>query len=552
MFSKSPRTAAGNYVRGAVRSEGLFFDDFAPDSAWIRERGRIFLPPLRDLKQLIIFGETKTHPDVEGIEVGIPRLDIFAGGQHVATISIPADQPWELPIDIKPEWAADGTEISLQLRNVFRSNFFAWFARVAEKHSFADRFQRFRRQNKNRQQRIRRIEADGLTMFDFALRDGPYSPAFARQHNRLGLNVIGFITADLGIGESARAMVRAADAVKIPTAAVQLKLPCKSRLGDRTLIPFLQDTNPHAVNVFHLDAPASRDIETHHGKDFRSGKYNIGYWAWELPEFPDSWLSAFSYFHEIWVPSEFVRDAVAAKSPLPVVTMPHSIEFSRPISPLAELRASFSLPDDKYLFLFLYDLNSYSARKNPQAVIEAYRCSQLAARGAGLVIKIHSVQGNEAEFAALQKSLSDLPNTYLITDSLSRSRVYDLEAACDCFVSLHRSEGFGFAIAECMYLGKPVIATDWSATKEFLNTTNGAPVRMKLIRLERSHGPYAQGQQWAEPDVAHAAEWMQQLFEDRALGERLGASAQATIEREFSLAAIGARYRRRLEAIASW
>ena len=552
MFSSPPRTAAGNYVRGAVRCEGLFFDEFAPDSAWIRERGRIFLPPLRGLSRIVIFGETKTHPDAEGIEVGIPNLDVFAGGQHVATISIPADQRWEMPIEIKPEWAADGTEISLRLRDVFRTNFFAWLARVAEEHSFADRFQRFRRQNKNRQQRIRRIEADGLTMFDFAQRDGPYSPAFARQLNPLGLNVVGFITADLGIGESARAMVRAADAAKIPTAAVQLKLPCKSRLGDRTLIPFLQETNPHGVNVFHLDAPASRDIDAHHGKDFRPGKYNIGYWAWELPEFPDAWLPAFNYFEEIWVPSEFVREAVAAKSPLPVVTMPHSIEFSRPITAVAELRASFGLPPDEYLFLFLYDLNSYSARKNPQAVIEAYRQSQLAARGAGLVIKVHSVHGNEAELATLQKSLSDLPNTHLITDSLSRSRVYELEAACDCFVSLHRSEGFGFAVAECMYLGKPVIATDWSATKEFLNSANGAPVRAKLVRIERSHGPYAQGQQWAEPDVAHAAQWMQQLFEDRALGERLGAAAQATIERDFSLAAIGARYRRRLDAIASW
>jgi len=347
-------------------------------------------------------------------------------------------------------------------------------------------------------------------------------------------------------------MVRAADAAKIPTAAVQLKLHCKSRLGDPTLVPFLQETNPHAVNVFHLDAPASRDIDTHHGKEFRAGKYNIGYWAWELPEFPDSWLTAFNYFEEIWVPSEFVREAIAAKSPLPVVTMPHSVEFSRPFTPIAELRASFGLPVEKYLFLFLYDLNSYSARKNPQAVIEAYRQSQLTARGAGLVIKVHSVYGNEAELAALEKSLADLPNTYLIADSLSRSRVYELQSACDCFVSLHRSEGFGFAVAECMYLGKPVIATDWSATKEFLNASNGAPVRAAVVPLERSYGPYGQGQHWAQPDVGHATEWMQLLFDDRALGERLGAAAQATIEREFSLAAIGSRYRRRLEAIASW
>lgn len=552
MFSPPSRAVPGTYVRGAVRCEGLFFDDFAPESAWIRERARIDLPPLRDLKQLMLFGEGRAHPGVEGIEVGLPSLDIFADNQRVATIAVLDGQPWQLAIEVKPEWAADGTTLSLRLRGVVRTNFLAWLARVAENKSAADRIQRFRRQNKNRQLRVLRIEADGKVMFDFAQRQGPYSPAFAREHNRLGLNVVGFITADLGIGESARAMVRAADAAQIPTAAVQLKLPCKSRLGDPTLVPFLQETNPHAVNVFHLDAPASRDIDTHHGKEFRAGKYNIGYWAWELPEFPDAWLHAFNYFEEIWVPSEFVREAVAAKSPLPVVTMPHSVEFSRPFASTEELRASFGLPADKYLFLFLYDLNSYSVRKNPQAVIEAYRRAQLATRGAGLVVKVHSVFGNEAELAALQKALANVPNTFLISEALSRSRVYELQAACDCFISLHRSEGFGFAVAECMYLGKPVIATDWSATTEFLNPSNGAPVRASIVALERSYGPYGQGQQWANPDLDHAAEWMQRLFEDRALGVRLGAAAQATIEHDFSLAAIGARYRRRLEAIASW
>lgn len=45
---------------------------------------------------------------------------------------------------------------------------------------------------------------------------------------------------------------------------------------------------------------------------------------------------------------------------------------------------------------------------------------------------------------------------------------------------------------------------------------------------------------------------MQQLHQDRALGRTLGAAGRAAIERDFSPAAIGARYRRRLESIAGW
>src|SRR5581483_823735 len=108
-----------------------------------------------------------------------------------------------------------------------------------------------------------------------------------------------------------------------------------------------------------------------------------------------------------------------------------------------------------------------SARKNPRAAIEAFRQSGLAGRGAGLVIKVQNVAGNEADFSALQQSVRDLPDTSLITETLARAEIYALEAACDVFVSLHRSEGFGLAVAESMYLGKPVIATDWSATAEY-------------------------------------------------------------------------------------
>jgi glycosyltransferase involved in cell wall biosynthesis len=346
-------------------------------------------------------------------------------------------------------------------------------------------------------------------------------------------------------------MARAADAAAIPTALVPLKLNCKNRQGDQTFAARLQDDNPHGVNVIHLDPPASRDIDHHHGKSFRAGKYNIAYFAWELPEYPDAWVPAFDYYDEVWCPSDFTAAAIALKSPLPVLTMPHAIAVPAPAGTMAEWRERFGLPADKFLFLSLFDLNSYSARKNPRAAIDAFRHSGLAGQAA-LVIKVQNVTGNEADFAALQASVRDLPGTVLLTETLSRADIYALEAACDCFVSLHRSEGFGLAVAECMALGKPVISTDWSATAEFVNRDNGCPVRVKLVTLEKNHGPYAKGSTWAEPDPAHAADYMKKLFADRALAVRLGEAARATIQARFAPAVIGARYRKRLESIATF
>jgi glycosyltransferase involved in cell wall biosynthesis len=189
--------------------------------------------------------------------------------------------------------------------------------------------------------------------------------------------------------------------------------------------------------------------------------------------------------------------------------------------------------------------------QEPAGVIEAFRKSGLARGSASLVVKVHNADMNPADFAALAEAVSDLPGTVIISETLSRTNVYALEAACDCFVSLHRSEGFGLAVAECMYLGKPVISTDWSATAEYLDHQNGYPVRCELVKLTENHGPYTKGSSWAEPDTGHAAELMQRIVSDPAGAARIGAAARRTMEERFSPAVIGARYKRRLEALAS-
>lgn len=547
-MSSSPRTppVSGAFSRRFTAYAGLFFDQFDSSSAWIRERATVQLPPLSGVRALIIRGEVRRHPDAVGIETSAPGVRVTVNGRSAAELGHASSGPWELRVALP---AAETIVLDFTLTGVAFTNFLAWLGRVTG----LGFWQRFRTQNKNRQLRVTTIATDAdEVIFDFSRRDAPYSSEYARRHAKLGMNIVGFLTAELGVGESARCMVRAADGAGIPAALVPLKLNCKNRLGDQTYALRLQDDNVHDVNVIHLDPPASRDIDHHHGKRFRAGKYNIAYFAWELPEFPDTWVPSFDYFDEVWCPSDFTSAAIAMKSPLPVLTMPHAISFAEPEGTHAQLRGRFGLPRDTFLFLSLFDLNSYSARKNPRAVIEAFRQSGLAGKSTALVIKVQNVTGNEADFAALQTSVRDLPGTILLTETLARADIYALEAACDCFVSLHRSEGFGLAIAESMFLGKPVISTDWSATAEFVSHHNGCPVRAKLVTLDQNHGPYVKGSTWADPDPKHAAEWMVNLYEDRALAAELGAAARQTIISRFSPAVIGTRYRRRLESIATF
>ncbi|MSU45636.1 MAG: glycosyltransferase family 1 protein [Lacunisphaera sp.] len=524
---------------------GLFHDDVVTESYWMREKGVLALPPLAGIKQLSVVGELLPPTPADPTSAGELGLRISLDGREVAARTALATGPFRFDLDPPASDTTIGHTLALQITGVGWSNLLAWLGRLTG----AGGLQPWRAQARNRRLRFARLEAGGEVLFDFSNRASPWNAAFARRFLQLGLNVSGYFRADLGIGESARCMARAAEAASLPLALVNFKLPCKNPQSDETFTARLQPENPYPVNVFHVDPPGMRDIDHHHGAGFRRGKYNIGYWAWELPDFPDAWIHFTDYCHEVWAPSRFAAEAIAQKVPVPVLAMPHAISFARPSG---DFRRKFGLPADKFLFLFLYDLNSYSERKNPGAVLEAFRRSGLAGRGAALVIKVHNVTSNPADFERLRETTAALPDATLITQTFTRQEIYELESACDCFVSLHRSEGFGLAVAESMYLGKPVISTDWSGTAEYVHAGNGCPVRCCLVTLERNHGPYAKGQTWAAPDIDHAASWMQQLVSDPALGGKLGAAARATIEENFSPAVIGVRYRRRLEAIAGW
>ena len=60
----------------------------------------------------------------------------------------------------------------------------------------------------------------------------------------------------------------------------------------------------------------------------------------------------------------------------------------------------------------------------------------------------------------------------------SAGQIHDVMAACDAYVSLHRSEGTGLTITDALALGKPVIATGWSGNMDFMNVSNSFPVQV--------------------------------------------------------------------------
>jgi glycosyltransferase involved in cell wall biosynthesis len=150
------------------------------------------------------------------------------------------------------------------------------------------------------------------------------------------------------------------------------------------------------------------------------------------------------------------------------------------------------------------------------------------------------------------KQVVDGLNVRIIDGHLDRDDIRALFASSDSFVSLHRSEGFGLGLAQSMYLGKPVIATAYSGNMDFMNINNSFLVKYTLVELDRDYGPYKKGSVWAEPDIAHAANMMRTVYENREAAAVVGRRVSEDVRKSMHPLVAGQEMLRRLLRVAEW
>ena len=276
--------------------------------------------------------------------------------------------------------------------------------------------------------------------------------------------------------------------------------------------------------------------------------YVILYSFWELPEFPENWMHIFSDINEYWAASRFIQDAVTLKSPSPVLRIPPvvQLDFGRHFP-----RQYFGLPENRFLFVTMADTFSVLERKNPLGVVRAFKKAFSGKdTSVGLVVKINNPEHlTSPSWQALVDEISDCENVYIVDRRLTGEEIASLISNSDCYVSLHRSEGFGLGPAEAMSLGKATIATNWSGNTDYMTRDNSIGIDYELIKVGRDYGNYKSDQYWAEPDLEQAAYWMKRVSQEPDLARRIGICGQETISAEYSAKAVGKLIRKRLEYI---
>jgi len=354
-----------------------------------------------------------------------------------------------------------------------------------------------------------------------------------------GLAMYGLFKAELGIGEAARRMAKALQLANYPLSTHLLSLPehfletipfeaiDSPRPFDTAMLFFNPDTLVHFV-VNGLIPPAQM-----------IGRRKIGFWHWELPVFPSVWSPAFRYVDEVWASSRFAADTISNATEKPVRVVPHAIPASN-IDPV-EARRSLGLPGEAFIFLTTFDFNSRIARKNPIATIRAFLDAFPAVSHANtiLVIKCHGQHNHPEDHRAIMEQVGSDPRLIVRDELYSPSQMQNLQAACDAFVSLHRSEGFGLNIAECMAAGKVVIATGFSGNCDFMRDDNSLIVPYAAKRVEAGEYYKGEGQWWADPNHDAAVAAMRRAASGSADMRRMGERAREHIRQSYSYESVG-------------
>jgi glycosyltransferase involved in cell wall biosynthesis len=342
------------------------------------------------------------------------------------------------------------------------------------------------------------------------------------------LVVSGLLSESKGVSEAARLTIAGLEAAGFSPTAHDLRRTLEIGPGAGGALPV---TAPGGVWIVHVNAPEATHALAYLDAEAWRGRYRIGYWAYELPRIPASWVKAARAFHEIWAPSRFVADAIRDSGvSVPVRVMPHPVAAAPP-GPKPD-RARYGVPPDAFAVLAMGDLHSSATRKNLVGAIDIYRRAFPTDDGcARLVLKVQSSEAHPQFAAMASKASGGRSDIIFVTETLERSAMHALIASADVLLSPHRAEGFGLPLAEALLMGVPALATGWSGNADFMADLPELSIASRLVPVRDPSGIYrAPGLSWAEPDAGDAAAKLRALADSCELRVRLAAQGKRAVE----------------------
>jgi glycosyltransferase involved in cell wall biosynthesis len=379
-----------------------------------------------------------------------------------------------------------------------------------------------------------------------------------------GVELAGYLRSAVGVGEAARRYVMALRGVGVPVVERDVPLPGRDPVPESppstgrgpvsagvSVSPSNQPADAVTFNLLCLNPEQMVPYLAGPDAPSRDNRLTIGVWTWEVDVLPPGWREACEGLTEVWTNSRFAAELIGPQLPVPVLSFPPPLALQTRADFVSGHASAASAPElpAGFRVLVMFDYLSTLERKNPIGAIEAYRRAFAPTDGAVLVLKSVNGQhrpGRRAETIAATRGRSDV---VLIERTFSSAERDALMATCDCYLSLHRSEGHGMVLAEAMAIGKPVVATSYGGNVEFMNSANSYLVGWTPAHVGGKVEHYPANANWAEPDVDEAAQALLAIRADLPAAREKAARGKVEVWGMLGPAVLGTSMRSRLEAL---
>ena len=363
-----------------------------------------------------------------------------------------------------------------------------------------------------------------------------------------GTLFVGYAEGGLGLGQSFRGMLRAAVTQPIEFGVFPFDVGIETRKIGAFMADKYDRGNVYEVNVIEVAPDQVPVVFNHVDPRLLQHSYNILRPYWELPRAPTEWRDMLRGIDELWVPNDYVGTAFRTFFSGKISVIPPAVDVEKPAK---TDRIQFGLEPGRFYFIFTFDYFSFPALKNPLGVVRAFQDAfPRGDENVGLVIKSTGAPEHYPEVKQqIREAAVRDPRIRQIDRSLSRDDLVGLIDACDCYVSLHRAEGFGLGMAEAMRLGKPVIGTAFSGCTDFVTEATAFPVGYTLRPVRENEYIWTTGQEWAEPNHGEAVAAMRQVVEEPELARARAEAGKTLIEARYSFEAVGATMTERLREL---
>ena len=356
-----------------------------------------------------------------------------------------------------------------------------------------------------------------------------------KTHN-LGLNIIGYTDSMFGLGEAVKLNIEAAKKLEIPVNIINYE---KVKQCADYRYKFKYTINLVQIGLNDLDSFFSA-IDP----DFFNNRYTILFLMWESEYLPPKHIRTINLFNEIWTASSYCKNIFEKVYKGPVIIVPHPVELS--LEPIQSQNRLIYFDENKFSFLFVFSYHSSTERKNPFFLVEAFIKAFGNDKHVELIIKTVGAKKFKQSKKKLHQSISGQNNIKIIDIDLDKNSINHLINDCDCYVSMHHSEGFGLTLAEAMYLGKPTIATNYSGNTEFMNDSNSFLVNYELGLIENPDNNFCSKTLWGNPHMQSAVEKLREVYKNPDLRKKKANNAKLFVEEKLSLYAVGSIIKNRL------